>query len=372
MKIVVVDTVYEGYVEHLYRDASLIQKSYDEQYRATVEGGFPTLSSWVEPLRAKGHDVIDIWANHMPLQSRWCQDHGIKVTKTETGDPSFPDFVDIVAEQIRYYRPDVILNGYLYDFDSRFLRSVSDHYRIAVGQHAASLPQSDFSEYDAIISSLPNQVAYFKQHGVASYLVKLAFDARLLPRLPPREKRYGLIFAGSISADHKLRADSLRALGKSVLVDVFGTVPDEFMPPRSGLGRIWRPLGGKAKSKITLHPALWGMEMYKTMSESRIVFNRHIDAAGPYANNLRLYEAVGSGALLLTDWKQNMDEIFTPGRECVTYRDTAECVEQAKYYLQNDAEREEIAQAGRRHLLAEHTYEHRVDELLQIIERHLC
>lgn len=370
MKIVVIDTVYEGYVEHLYRDASLIQKSYDAQYRATVEGGFPTLSSWVEPLRAKGHEVIDIWANQMPLQSRWCRDHGVKIVKTS--DPSVPDFVDIVAEQVRYYRPDVILSGYLYDFDSRFLRSVSDHYQIAVGQHAASLPQSDVSEYDAIISSLPNQVAYFKAHGVASYLVKLAFDARLLPRLTPTEKRYGLIFAGSISPDHKLRAESLRALGESVPVDIFGTVPEEFTQPRSWLGRIRQSLLGKPKSKITLHPALWGMEMYRVMSESRIVFNRHIDAAGPYANNLRLYEAVGSGSLLLTDWKQNMDEIFTPGRECVTYRDTAECVEQAKYYLQNDAEREAIAQAGRRRLLQEHTYEHRVGELLQIIEKHLC
>lgn len=363
MRIAVIDTVYEGYVTHLYRDGSLIQKSYDEQYRATVEGGFPTLSSWVEPLRAKGHEVIDIWANHKPLQSRWCQDHGIKIAKTTA--PSVPDYVDIVAEQIRYYRPDVILSGYLYDLDSRFLRSVSDCYKIAVGQHAASLPQSDFSEYDAIISSLPNQVAYFKQHGVASYLVKLAFDARLLPRLGPAEKRYDLIFAGSISSDHKLRAESLRALGASVPVDVFGTVPAEFLRPRSWLGRI------KAASKITLHPALWGMEMYETMRESRIVFNRHIDAAGPYANNLRLYEAVGSGSLLLTDWKQNMDEIFTPGRECATYRDTAECVAQAKYYLRNDAEREAIAQAGKRRLVQEHTYEHRVDELLRIIERHL-
>jgi spore maturation protein CgeB len=370
MKVAVVDTVYEGYVAHLYRDAALAQKSYDDQYRATVEGGFPTLSSWVEPLRAKGHEVIDIWANHMPLQSRWCEDHGIKITRT--GDASVPEFVDIVAEQIRYYRPDVILSGYLYDFDSRFLRSVSDHYKIAVGQHAASLPQTDFSEYDAIISSLPNQVAYFSEHGVASYLVKLAFDARLLSRLVPKEKRYGLIFAGSISADHKLRAESLRALGESVPVDVFGTVPDEFMRPRSWLGRIGQSLSGKPKSKIALHEALWGMEMYKTMSESRIVFNRHIDAAGPYANNLRLYEAVGSGSLLLTDWKENMDEIFTPGRECATYRDTAECVAQAKYYLQNDAEREAIAQAGRRRLLHEHTYEHRVDELLEIIGRHIC
>ena len=43
--------------------------------------------------------------------------------------------------------------------------------------------------------------------------------------------------------------------------------------------------------------------MYQMMGGSRIVFNRHIDAAATYANNLRLYEVTGSGSLLLTDWK---------------------------------------------------------------------
>jgi spore maturation protein CgeB len=107
------------------------------------------------------------------------------------------------------------------------------------------------------------------------------------------------------------------------------------------------------------------------MSESRIVFNRHIDAAASYANNLRLYEVCGSGAMLLTDWKVNMDEIFSPGVECVTYRDTTECVDLAKFYLRNDEKRDKIAQAGHRRVIAEHTYEHRVDELLNIIGMHI-
>jgi len=376
MKIAVLDTVYQGYVDHLYQDGSLIDKSWEEQYRATVDGGFPTLSSWVEPLRAKGHQVMDIWADHMPLQLRWCRDHGVELPKDVSTNPLA--YVGIVANQIRHFKPDVLLIGNLYTFDSDFLRSVSDHYRIAVGQHAARLPDSDFSEYDAIISSLPNQVDFFNGNGVPSYLVKLAFDSRLLSRIDASSKFYGLIFAGSVSADHKLRAEALLALGREMTIDVFGSVPNTLLNvsplPRGFAGwlqRIKQGITPPTATKITTHPALWGLDMYRMMGRSRIVFNRHIDAAGAYANNLRLYEVTGSGALLLTDWKTNMDEIFSPGIECVAYRDTADCVQQANFYLQNDEKREQIAQAGRRRVIAEHTYEHRVDELLRVIEKHL-
>jgi hypothetical protein len=42
--------------------------------------------------------------------------------------------------------------------------------------------------------------------------------------------------------------------------------------------------------------------MYRVLECSKIVINHHGDVA-PWANNLRLFEATGTGALLLTDWK---------------------------------------------------------------------
>ena len=47
---------------------------------------------------------------------------------------------------------------------------------------------------------------------------------------------------------------------------------------------------------------------------TRIVVNRHIDVAEGYANNMRLYEATGMGALLITDRGRNLGELFEPGR----------------------------------------------------------
>ena len=44
---------------------------------------------------------------------------------------------------------------------------------------------------------------------------------------------------------------------------------------------------------------------------------------------MRLFEATGSGACLVTDWKENLGELFEPDVEVVTYRSVAECVKKS-------------------------------------------
>ena len=77
MRIMIVDSVYEGYVQWLYKTSpGLNDMSYREQHDATVKGGFHTAAVWADPLREMGHDVMDVWGNHAPLQVRWCLENG--------------------------------------------------------------------------------------------------------------------------------------------------------------------------------------------------------------------------------------------------------------------------------------------------------
>jgi spore maturation protein CgeB len=86
---------------------------------------------------------------------------------------------------------------------------------------------------------------------------------------------------------------------------------------------------------------------------------------------LRLYEATGMGALLLTDWKDDLGDIFETDREVVTYRSPEECAEKARYYLDHPDERAAIAEAGQRRTLRDHTWLKRMEEFVGIVERHL-
>jgi spore maturation protein CgeB len=115
---------------------------------------------------------------------------------------------------------------------------------------------------------------------------------------------------------------------------------------------------------------VWGREMYEILHCSKIALNHHGDIA-PYANNMRLYEATGVGTLLVTDWKENLHEMFDPGKEVVAYHTPEECAELIQYYLEHDDERRAIAHEGQQRTLREHTYYHRMQELVDIIRKYL-
>jgi spore maturation protein CgeB len=102
-----------------------------------------------------------------------------------------------------------------------------------------------------------------------------------------------------------------------------------------------------------------------------LTVNRHIDVAEGFANNMRLYEATGTGALLITDRKQNLGELFREGAEVVAYSSAPEAAEQITYYLEHPEEARQIADAGQRRTLAEHSYPQRMEELLRILNGYL-
>ena len=111
--------------------------------------------------------------------------------------------------------------------------------------------------------------------------------------------------------------------------------------------------------------------MYRALARSRITLNRHINVAENNANNMRLYEATGVGAMLLTDRKDNLQDLFEIGREVVAYSSKEEAAELVRYYLEHPQEAEQIAKAGQARTLREHTYAHRMQELVPILNRYL-
>ena len=86
---------------------------------------------------------------------------------------------------------------------------------------------------------------------------------------------------------------------------------------------------------------------------------------------MRLYEATGTGALLVTDSKPNLGDIFDIGREVVDYRTEDECIERVLYYLGHEGERSKIASAGQQRTLREHTYFNRMCEMVDIVRTYI-
>jgi spore maturation protein CgeB len=119
------------------------------------------------------------------------------------------------------------------------------------------------------------------------------------------------------------------------------------------------------------HSPVFGLEMFQQLRDSRVVFNNHIDISPVSASNMRLFETTGVGSCLMTDWKENLSELYEPDAEVLTYRTAAECAEKVKYILEHENERRSIAAAGQRRALREHTFESRAAEIDKIIRRRL-
>ncbi len=107
------------------------------------------------------------------------------------------------------------------------------------------------------------------------------------------------------------------------------------------------------------------------LGESRITLNRHGDIAEGHANNMRLFEATGMGAVLLTESAPNLAALFEPGREVVPYDGPDDLVAQATRLLEDDVERSRNPAAGQRRTLADHTYARRMPRIIEMLEARL-
>jgi spore maturation protein CgeB len=109
--------------------------------------------------------------------------------------------------------------------------------------------------------------------------------------------------------------------------------------------------------------------MYQCLSDSQAVLNIHADSSPLHASNMRLFETTGIGTCLVTDWRQNINELFIEDEEVVTYRSIEDCVNKLKWLMNNPLQAEKIAERGQHRTLRDHTYDVRSTQLLEIIHK---
>jgi len=85
------------------------------------------------------------------------------------------------------------------------------------------------------------------------------------------------------------------------------------------------------------------------------------------AVNQRVFDVPACGGFVLTDRREQLDRLFEPGREVVVYDAPEEIPELAARCLKDAGLRERVGAAARTRILAEHTYGHRLQELLAIM-----
>jgi spore maturation protein CgeB len=78
----------------------------------------------------------------------------------------------------------------------------------------------------------------------------------------------------------------------------------------------------------------------------------------------RVFEIPATGAMLLTQQCEHLDDYFTIGKEVEVFSDKAEMLMKIEAYLSDEAKRNDVAQAGKSRVLLHYTMEHALHSVL--------
>jgi spore maturation protein CgeB len=387
-RFVKVACFYDAFLSRYYdENPQVAGLTYEDQLAHLMRQGFALADHVSKAFLRIGVDALEIVENASPLQACWAREHGINPTDARA----------LLLEQLKFYKPDVLFLQDPLRFTPAWIREMRKQVpsvrrviawlSVPYGPDAIDV----LREVDFVFACTPGFVDEFRAQGLAAHYSTHAFEPGLLAAIQSDEpRRSSVTFTGSLfagSSYHDQRGEMLNALLRhGVDVDIFGYLIDpplarnavklgllngaRFLrlvaPGFASTPAMRRVLGWQDQIsfktfsrgiKRRVREPVFGLDMLRTLHQSSISFNAHIGIAGKYAGNVRLFEATGAGSCLLTDWKENMSDLFEDGVEVVTYRCADECVEKARWLLDHPDTCLEIARAGQRRTLHDYNFD---------------
>ena len=113
-------------------------------------------------------------------------------------------------------------------------------------------------------------------------------------------------------------------------------------------------------------PVDWYSTMPLIFRHSRINLNislKSIHTGVP----LRCMDILGSGGFLLTNYQEDLLDLFVPEEDFVFYESEDDFVQKIGYYLSHEKERQQIAANALSKMAERHTFCHRVTSILQVL-----
>jgi len=373
LKIVIVDTCYEAFLaSHYGATPGLANASYEHQHRALLDRSFGTTDAYSRNLRELGHEAMELISNCRPMQVKWAEEHSLALpisSKLAPARLSWGTLRRILDAQIEELDPDVVYVQNVMDVERLRPRALEGRGRYLVAQVGSQLSSLEvLRRYDLVTTLVPPLVSRLLALDMDAEYLGAAFDEAVLSRLhtggvtaaPDAGRRHAVSFVGSIHSDrvHRGGVQLLERLSTDVDLELWGPIDAKL--PRSS------PIRTRHRGQA------WGMDMYRVLAQSRIAVNRHGDFAGGYAANMRMFEATGVGALLMTESATNLPDFFEPGREVVPYDSVDDLVDKIRHFLAHEEERRRIAAEGQRRTLTEHTYGRRIRQLAGMLESRLA
>jgi hypothetical protein len=249
----------------------------------------PVLQSSPDAFFTNGDDPV--------LQRAWAIENHL---------PQEASLQDILLAQIESHRTEVFYNLDPMRYGSSFIRRLPGCVKKTIAWRAAPSPGADFAAYDLIVCNFPSILQGYREAGWRAAYFFPGHDPVMDSYAAQTERPIDVLFVGGYSRHHRQRAiilESVAALRHNLSV--------AFHLDRSRMTRLAEtPLGWAGPLARHRRPAairavskepVFGRQLYAALGQAKIVLNGAVDMAGSDRGNMRCWEAMGCGALLLSD-----------------------------------------------------------------------
>lgn len=274
------------------------------------------------------------------LQRLWAKEQGM---------PGEPALDAILLAQIEHHRTEVFYNLDPMRYGSDFVRRLPSCVKHAVAWRAAP-GETDFSAYHLLVCNFPSILKSYEARGWRTGYLFPGHDPEMDAYAANTERPIDVLFVGGYSRHHRKRAGVLEAVARQR-----AHLRIAFHLDRSRLTRLAEsPLGRLLPLAQHRRPAdivavhqepVFGRDLYLALSQAKIVLNGAVDMAGDDRGNMRCFETMGCGALLVSDagnYPAGMDH----GVTMRVYEDLAGVVGAIESQMENESMRAAIAARG--------------------------
>jgi Glycosyl transferases group 1 len=269
--------------------------SFGERRRIFLADRFGALH-FLQPVLDGDPDAFFTNGDDGVLQRLWAREHGL---------PAKASLEEILLAQIEQHRTEVFYNMDPVRYPSSFVRKLPGCVRTTLCWRAAPSGSTDLTAYSAVLGNFPSILQDWRRKGCRAETFYPAVDP-VMAEYGHGDRPIDVLFVGGYSRHHRERAKTLEEVAglagtRHVVFHLDASRLTRLAESRLGrllpLQKHRRPIGIAGIAR----PPAFGRELYDLFGRSRIVLNGAIDMAGRDRGNMRCFEAMGCGALLVSD-----------------------------------------------------------------------
>lgn len=377
-------------ISHVYykkalEDISLYASSCDNYLRLqdyVATNNFVGLADFISEVNSRNITATEVFFDSKPAQKLFCNFFSIDFDNSE---------INTLRNQIAVLKPNIIFITSPHFFKNEFISSLKNEFPFVdkiIAHKGTPFEYENIKNYDLVYVCTPGMVEEASPYNVNVKLMYHYFSGKMffdeIRSLPVQfsgssgynwglnhASRYWYLFNLALETDIDLFLDEpamffdnkFLLLKKIYFKNAFKKClyySDKF---ESSIKMVKPPCSLRNIFGSRIKKPCFGSHYFSILRQSLVVFHKHTDDAKGYSGAMRLFEATGNGACLLTDRTSNINDIF-PSDSVVTYSSFRELVGLIKQLTSDPKLALSIAKKGQIHCKNNHLVKNRVDMFL--------